>query len=33
MSKVDKIFAAIATIGRNDAAAVMDAAIDADDAP
>jgi hypothetical protein len=33
VGQIDKIFAAIATIGRIDAAAVMDAAIDADDAP
>jgi hypothetical protein len=33
MGEIDKIFAAIAPVGRIDAAAVMDAAIDADDAP
>jgi hypothetical protein len=33
MGEIDKIFAAVAPVGRIDAAAVMDAAIDADDAP
>jgi hypothetical protein len=32
MSQVDRILAAIAAIGRDDAAAVMGASIDADDA-
>jgi hypothetical protein len=32
MGELDKIFAAVAAIGRDDAPAVMAAAIDADDA-
>jgi hypothetical protein len=32
MSQLDKIFTAIAAVGRDDTAAVMGAAIDADDA-